>query len=456
MSHTHVCSCEHTKVVEGVFGQMCSEYPQKRCSRKSEEEWSGSELALGEGDRSFDEPAQLIVKSYTMTNSNRMEVVIITWGATIVSLKCPDKFGRPADVVLGFDNLKSYMDPTLNPFIGCILGRCANRIKEGCFTLKDKLYQLSTNDSNLHHIHGGTNGFGRQVWNSYVDGCNVVMTYLSQDGEEGYPGAMLVTIIFQLTADNRLNINMRATTSKTTIVNMTHGTFFNLAGHGAGEKELGKHQISLNCNRWTFADYEDPIPTGAIRGVGGTIMDLRIARLLAYVMYKVPPGEGYDHNFCVVRSWEPGISFVARALHAPSGRVLEVYSDKPGVQFYTSGRFPPQPVPESSSSYNSCLNIGKWEQDMELDKFGSSPDFQGEEEEGEQDFRTETPPSKPLEFIPGKNGARYKKHCAFSIQPQSYPNAVNIKHFPCVILRPGQVYLHELAYKFGIQLRNYM
>ncbi|XP_039302514.1 galactose mutarotase isoform X2 [Solenopsis invicta] len=253
-----------------------------------------------------------------MINKNRLEITVISWGATIVSIKYPDKFGHVADVVLGFDDLKSYTNPKINPFIGCILGRCANRIRDGSIVIKGQTYQLTRNDLGKHHLHGGTKGFGRRLWESYIDNCSVVMTYMSEDGEEGYPGAVLSTVRFRLTPDNKLEIGIRATTTNSTIVNISHGSLFNLAGHDAGKKELLKHKISLNCDRWTFADYTDPIPTGGIRGVGGTVMDLRIPKLLEDCIEKVPSGEGYDHNFCVMPNWHGGNAFVARAFHLKS------------------------------------------------------------------------------------------------------------------------------------------
>ncbi|XP_029157507.1 aldose 1-epimerase-like isoform X2 [Nylanderia fulva] len=377
-----------------------------------------------------------------MINKKGIEITVISWGATIISLKYPDKFGDIADVVLGFDDLKSYTNPNINPFIGCILGRCANRIKDGCIVIKGKTYQLTKNDLGKHHLHGGAKGFGRRLWNSYVDGCSVVMTYLSEDGEEGYPGAVLCTVRFKLTPDNRLEIGIRATTTDSTIVNITHGSLFNLAGHDAGKKELMKHKISLNCDRWTFADYTDPIPTGGIRGVGGTIMDLRIPKFLESCIEKVPPGEGYDHNFCVTPNWYGGNTHIARVSYPGNGRILEIYSDQPGVQFYTGGRL-------SDIVSETGNNVEQ--------KDNSNHD---EEQEGETlmtDQMEQDAISEPsTKFLLGKQGARYVKHCAFSIQPQNYPNAINFSHFPCSILRPGEMYRHDLIYKFGIQLANYM
>ncbi|XP_011685859.1 PREDICTED: aldose 1-epimerase-like isoform X2 [Wasmannia auropunctata] len=373
-----------------------------------------------------------------MINKNRLEITVISWGATIVSLKCPDKFGHVADVVLGFDDLKNYTNPKTNPFIGCILGRCANRIRDGSMVIKDQTYQLTRNDFGKHHLHGGTKGFGRRLWESHIDSCSVVMTYLSEDGEEGYPGAVLSTVRFRLTPDNKLEIGIRATTTNPTVVNISHGSLFNLAGHDAGKKELMKHKISLNCDRWTFADYTDPIPTGGIRGVGGTVMDLRVPRLLESCIEKVPPGEGYDHNFCVTPNWHGGNAYVARAVHPKSGRVLEIYSNQPGVQFHTGGRLCSTPEVDSDNSPNR-------EDEYEKRKATGKGDQVEQDEESERE-----------EFISGKQGARYVKHCAFSIQPQNYPNAINYSHFPCSILRPGEIYCHDLSYKFGIQLANYM
>ncbi|XP_014474405.1 PREDICTED: aldose 1-epimerase-like [Dinoponera quadriceps] len=290
-----------------------------------------------------------------MTNRNRMEITVIAWGATIISLKFPDKHGRTADVVLGFDDLKSYMNPSINPFVGCILGRCANRIRNGYFTIKGKPYQLTINDFNKHHLHGGTRGFGRRLWESCIDDCSVVMSYLSKDGEEGYPGAVLTAVRFKLTSENKLEISIQATTTKPTIVNISHGSLFNLAGHDAGKEELLKHRITLNSDRWTFADYTDPLPTGDIREVGGTIMDLRVPQFLDKCIEKVPPGEGYDHNFCVTSNWHGRSGYVAQAVHPRSGRFLEVYSNQPGVQFYTGGRLP---CAEISPVCNATIEAG--------------------------------------------------------------------------------------------------
>lgn len=255
------------------------------------------------------------------------------------------------------------------------------------------------------------------------------MSYLSQDGEEGYPGAVLTTIRFKLTSDNKLDICMRTTTSKPTIVNLSHGSMFNLAGHDSGEAELRKHKVLLNCDRWTFADYTDPIPTGAIRGVGGTVMDFRIPRILGEYMEKVPPGEGYDHNLCVTKSGQSGSSFVAKVWHVKSGRALEIYSDQRGVQFYTGGRLPPQISPELLPTYELLEDIGEIEENDELYK----SDYEDEEEEMkiEKQYKKIITVPKKIEFILGKNGAQYKKYSAFSIQPQNYPNAIHYVSIFC-------------------------
>ncbi|XP_020282944.1 aldose 1-epimerase-like isoform X2 [Pseudomyrmex gracilis] len=345
---TYNCGCKDVSIAEGIFGEIFTESPEDQIRRYDSEQYYKEELS------SYINNNKLIpVKSYTMINKNHVEITVISWGATIVSLKYPDKFGHVVDVVLGFDDLESYTDPEINPFIGCILGRCANRIKDGCVVIKDKIYQLTKNDCNKHHLHGGIKGFGRRLWESYIDGCSVVMTYLSKDGEEGYPGAVLSMVRFKLTPDNKLEIGIRATTTDSTIVNISHGSLFNLAGHDAGKKELMQHKIALNCDRWTFADYTNPIPTGAIRGVGGTVMDLRIPKFLESCIEKVPPGEGYDHNFCITPNWHGGTTYVAQAVHPKSGRILEIYSDQPGVQFYTGGRLPSYTTSKKTSDNNT-------------------------------------------------------------------------------------------------------
>ncbi|KAJ8683827.1 hypothetical protein QAD02_019619 [Eretmocerus hayati] len=454
-----ICDCENISVVEGIFGELCPGkpfdisnlslnlvYSEYNVSENSKDDLkkvdSSLTSSLGEGDCHTSKPNSnaIPIKSYTLINANRMEVMIITYGATIVSIKCPDKYGDTADIVLGYEDINSYVDPTLNPFMGCILGRCANRIKDGKFKIKDTDYSLTKNDMFKHHIHGGTDGFGKRLWEAHVEDCSyVVMSYLSDDGEEGYPGALLTTVKFKLTNENRLEISMRATTSKPTVVNLSYGTVFNLAGHDAGEDELRAHKISLNCDRWTFSEFENPLPTGAIRNVGGTIMDLRIPRFLGELLEKVPQDGGFDHNFCVVRSSQPEPCFVARVLHANSGRYIELYSDQPGVHLYTCGRFPPYRLKEESTESSKSSSSAGCECECDCESLSDS----------------QVSIKSNLEYLPGKRGAKYTRFTGFSIQPQNYPDAVNIPHFPCAILRPGQVYYHDLVYKFGVQLGGY-
>ncbi|KAH0952046.1 hypothetical protein HN011_007404 [Eciton burchellii] len=448
------CDCKDVVITEGIFGELCiAECPKEKICPYNDEKYGEAEMFPYidiETEKDIypivAEPILVPVKSFTMVNKNNVEVIVISWGATIVSLKYPDKYGCIADVVLGFDDLQSYVDPWTNPFIGCILGRCANRIKNGDITIKGKTYQLTRNDFNKHHLHGGTKGFGRQLWEAHIDGCSVVMSYLSEDGEEGYPSAVLTTVRFKLTPDNKLEISIRATTTGSTIVNISHGSLFNLAGHDTGQKELMNHEISLNCDRWTFANM-DLIPTGSIRGVGGTIMDLRIPKILGNYIEKLP-GEGYNHNFCVTSNWHGGITYIARAIHPTSGRVLEVYSDQPGIQFYTAGQLPyickndnnNNNANSNNSNKNNNLNRKKKNEEKTLPINQIKKDI----------------PENKTGGICGKQGARYTKYCAFSIQPQNYPNAINIPHFPSSILQPGQVYCHDLIYKFGNKLNNYM
>ncbi|XP_011505661.1 PREDICTED: aldose 1-epimerase-like [Ceratosolen solmsi marchali] len=435
------CDCRKISIIEGEFGEILSDDNNQNDDRVESTGSSSYDECECSTNEKFFEPIK--IKSYTMTNDNGMEVVLISWGATIVSIKCPDKYGEVADIVLGFDDLQTYLDPTLNNYIGCVLGRSANHIMNGTFKIQNLEYFLTKNDGNKHHLHGGINGFGRRVWEPYIeDGSHVIMSLLSDDGEEGYPGSVFTTIKFRLTNNNSLEINMRASTSKPTVVNLSHGSLFNLAGHGTGKTELMEHEISLNCDRWTYTDCENPIPTGKIRDVGGTIMDLRMSRKMKDVIEKVPLNKGYNHNFCVVRSVQPQVSLISRISHAKSGRFLEVYSDQPGVQFYTGGQLPPYSLNEGADSDDcnkSCHDSSSGGDcecscDCETEIMGSQ--------------------SSTVEYLPGKCGTKYTQFGAFSVQPQNYPNAINVKNFPSSVLRPGQFYYHDLIYKFGVHLNN--
>lgn len=268
----------------------------------------------------------------------------------------------------------------MNPYFGATIGRVANRIGYGRITIDGVQYNLSTN-LGKHQLHGGFVGFDKVLWNHYVDGAKVVLSYKSADGEEGFPGDVIVNVTFELTTDNKFTIDYKATTTKSTFVNLTNHSYFNLAGHNKGAGELYKHVVSINADRITEVD-NDAIPTGNLLPVAGTIFDLQIPKILGNVINDVPTFGGYDHNFCVNQASEQGDTFVARVYHPDSGRVMEVYSNQPGVQFYTSNSIPEDP------------------------KF-----YKGD--------------AKSLKRLVGKDNTNYYKHSALCLETQNYPDAIN-------------------------------
>ncbi|XP_055698993.1 galactose mutarotase-like isoform X2 [Phlebotomus papatasi] len=340
---------------------------------------------------------------YTWKNSvSRVAVKVISYSATIQAIEVPDKNGVIQDVVMGFDSLEGYFNP-LNPYFGATVGRVANRIANGKFSLDGKDYQVAKNWNGKHHLHGGIVGFDKFNWTGFVDGNALVFSHFSPDGFEGYPGDLMVQVRYELTEDDALKINFSATTSKLTPVNLTNHSYFNLGGHDSGNEEIYRHLVSINADRITETDTES-IPTGKLSQVGGTAFDLRTEKSLG-VAFKATAANGYDDNFCVTKFHGEGVSFVARALHPTSGRFLEVYSDQPGVQFYTAN-FLPDPQVSSSPKLH------------------------------------------------GKGGGLYEKHGSFCFKTQKYPDAVNHANFPSTILKPGETYQHLCVYKFGTQLPN--
>jgi aldose 1-epimerase len=331
------------------------------------------------------------VELYTLTNENGMVARIMTYGAIVTELLAPDRNGKLDDVVLGFDNLKDYLKG--HPFFGAIAGRVANRIARGRFTLDGKEYKVATNNG-PNHLHGGIKGFDKVVWKA-VDvheaaGPAVRFTYRSPDGEEGYPGNLDAAITYTLTNKNELKIDYTATTDKATPVNLTNHSYFNLEGTTANTM-LGQ-EMMIAADKYTPVD-DTLIPTGEIKPVKGTPLDFttptpigaRIAQM------KGNPG-GYDHNF-VLRGAGKSLALAARVYEPKTGRVMEMYTTEPGVQFYT-GNF--------------------------LDG-----------------------------TLKGKGGVVYQKHHGFCLEAQHFPDAVNHANFPSIILRPGQTYTQTTVYKFS-------
>ena len=331
------------------------------------------------------------VDIFTMTNANGIIARVMTLGATLVTLETPDKGGNFADIVLGFDTPAEY--PEKSPYFGCTTGRFANRIANGKFTLDGKEYTLATNNGK-NHLHGGINGFDKMIWKAAQvetpNGDAVEFTYLSNDGEEGYPGNLYCSVTYKLTDDNELSLSYRATTDKATIVNLTNHTYWNLAGHKSGT--IIGHEIKINADQYTEIT-ADSIPTGRIIDVEGTEMDFRNSRRIGEKIAQIPgmPG-GYDHNY--VLNQPGGLRQAAKVSEPKSERVMEVFTTEPGVQFYT-GNF--------------------------------------------------------LDGIKGKDGAVYEYRHGFCLETQHFPDSPNQPDFPSTVLRPGEEYKQLTINKFSVK-----
>ena len=328
------------------------------------------------------------VDLFTLTNTSGHTVKITNYGGIVTSLLVPDKNGNLEDIVLGFDDFQSYLDG--HPYFGAIVGRYANRIAGGMFELKGVLYKLAANDGK-NHLHGGIKGFDKVVWNSEsVKGKNEVgikLSYVSKDMEEGYPGNLKVKVTYRLTNENQLMIDYFAETDKACPVNLTHHGYFNLT---AGKQNILNHEMMIKASSYVVID-EQLIPTGEIRDLIGTEMDFTQPNTVGSRIDQIKGG--YDH--CYVINKKPGqMSLIARVYEQTSGRVMEVYSTEPGVQFY-SGNF--------------------------LD--GS---------------------------IIGKHDIVYNEHFGFCLETQHFPESPNRENFPTTMLYPGEKYTHSTVYQFSI------
>ncbi|MDG5766359.1 galactose mutarotase [Balneolales bacterium ANBcel1] len=323
----------------------------------------------------------------TLVNAGGMELTVTNYGGIITRIMAPDRDGQLENVVLGFDNLDDYLGE--HPFFGAIIGRYANRIAEGRFELDGEVYELATNDG-PNHLHGGVDGFDRVLWEyELLDEQAVALRYLSEDGEEGYPGNLHVEVIYRLTDDNELEIHYEATTDQATPVNLTNHAYFNLTGDQT--EGILDHLLTIDADRYTPVD-ENLIPTGELAPVAGTPFDFTSAEVIGARIDQVPGG--YDHNW-VLNPESGEVSRVAR-LHDPSsGRIMDVYTDKPGLQFY-SGNF--------------------------LD--GTLFD----------------PENRPID-----------RYAALCLETQFFPDSPNHDHFPSTILRPGETYRSTTVYRFGTE-----
>jgi aldose 1-epimerase len=335
------------------------------------------------------------VEVLTLTNAHGVEVRVITYGATLVSARVPDRAGRLADVVLGHDDLAGYLGSTA--FFGAVVGRYANRIARGRFTLDDRAHQLTINEP-PNHLHGGLRGFDKALWRCEervgAGGAAVALRLTSVHGEEGYPGTLSVTVVYTLTAGNELVVDYEAATDQPTVVNLTQHAYFNLAGEGQGDI-LG-HELAIEADEFTPVD-ETMIPTGERAPVSGTPLDFRRPTPIGLRIRDRHPqltrALGYDHNF-VVRRGGPGLVTAARLVHPGSGRRLEVRTTEPGLQLYSGNR---------------------------LD--GS---------------------------LRGKGGRPYRARAGLSLETQHFPDSPNHPSFPSTVLRPGQELRSTTVFAFGV------
>ncbi len=327
------------------------------------------------------------IDQYVLENANGIKVKIINYGAAIVSIETPDANGQMADIVLGFDDMAGYQG-TQNPFFGACCGRYANRLGKGRFSVDGKKYSVAINNG-PNALHGGVVGFDKRVWDAKVAGdCAVKLTLTSADGDEGYPGTLKVELLYTLTDKNELKIDYKAVTDKKTIINLTNHSYFNLAGGGT----VRDHLMQINAERYTVVD-DTAIPTGELRKVAGTEMDLREPTPIGKNIDQVQ-GLGYDHNYCINQAAPGKLTLAASVLDPQSGRTLECWTTEPGVQFY-SGNF--------------------------------------------------------MENIEGKNGAIYNKQEGFCLETQHYPDSPNNPSFPSTELAPGKTYTQSTIYKFGVK-----
>jgi aldose 1-epimerase len=327
---------------------------------------------------------------YTLTSANGLRLKAISYGAILTHLEVPDRAGKLADVVLGFDDLDGYVER--NPYFGATIGRVANRIRDARFELEGQMYPIAANNG-AHHLHGGAKGWDKVVWNAEAaetpEGPAIRMVYVSLDGEEGYPGTVHASCVYTLTKRNELRVEMRATSDAVTLVNMAHHTYWNLGGEDSGP--IMDHELVLHANAYTPGD--PMVPTGEVKPVTGTPFDFRSAKPIGRDLAATGGNPvGYDHNL-VVDGTPAALRPVATLGDPRSGRVMSLSANQPGVQFYT-GNF--------------------------LDG-----------------------------MLVGKGGRRYPRHAGLCLETQAFPNAINVPGWGNqVILRPGNTYHHVMIHAF--------
>lgn len=330
---------------------------------------------------------------FTLKNEGGIELKMTNYGARIVSILMPDKDGNYDDVVLGYNTIEEYIDHD-NMYLGCIVGRFANRVANGQFTIGENTYQLEQNEGSTC-LHGGKKGFDKVLWDAVKEGNKITMTYTSPDGEQGFPGTLKAKQVFTLTPENEIIMEFFAETDKTTIINLTNHTYLNLKGEGNGD--ILDHIVEINAKNYTPVD-TSWIPTGEIASVEGTPFDFtsptKVGARVNDDHVQLKNGLGYDHNW-VLEKDSTELNFACRLSEETSGRMLEVFTIEPGLQFY-SGNF--------------------------MD--GS---------------------------VKGKSGKEYVYRGALIFEPQHFPDSPNQENFPNTILKPEDKYYHKSIYKFSVK-----
>jgi aldose 1-epimerase len=336
---------------------------------------------------------EINVKLYKITNSSGAYVELINYGATIRSIVVPDKNGTAGDVVLGYDTLDGYLHK--NPYHGALIGRFANRIENSCFELNGIKYELYANNGK-NHLHGGKKGFDKVIWDTeIIDNSSLKMTYTSPDGEEEYPGTLKVDVTYTFNDENALLINYKAISDKDTVINLTNHSYFNLTGNQSISIE--NHLLWIDSQEITTSN-EQSIPTGDYTNVSGTPFDFNIEKPIGRDIDEenqlLKWAGGYDHNF-VLNTANKKLTLFAKATENESGRVMEVYTNKPGVQLYTG---------------NYLTNEGI-----------------------------------------GKRSEVFSKRSGFCLETQFYPNSIKYTHFPSPVLKAGETYDYTTIYKFSLR-----
>ncbi len=360
------------------------------CNNNTEGTTTNTTTTMGITEKPFGTFNGEAVTEYTLTNANGMQVGIINYGGTVTKILTKDKAGNFGDVVLGFDSIDGFTQKG-NPFFGALIGRYGNRIAKGKFTLDGATYTLAAYN-NGQALHGGLKGYDKVMWKAEKQpgDSSIKLTYLSKDGEEGYPGNLTIEVIYTLTTDNGLKIDYAATTDKATPVNLTNHAYFNLSA--GKDSTILDHELMLKADKFTEVD-SVLIPTGKLPDVKGTPMDFTTAKKIGKEIDAVKGG--YDHNL-VLNKTGNALESIGTLYHAGSGRLMEVYTTEPGIQFY-SGNF--------------------------LD--GTLTNTKG--------------------------GQKYVKHAALCLETQHFPDSPNQPTFPNTILKPGEKYTHTSLYKFSVK-----